>query len=301
MHEELHPQVPVGEFADEGEWQALSAELARLDEFDAKKDILRDQATGPLLTFTCVRTVKNGAPNYRVCLRLLVDNQKKSKNLCSARDLDIGSTRCCFAAHYGWSVLRLECSVSTKRMSKSNSWLCLGNNQKKGMVWKRHPLILMNFLSRCRKIFCDECGSFCLRKLMPELATFQSKLTGGMMCEHMDDGVLVGPNEAPILLLNTSCLQLGRGTTFCGSVNTTPHTSHFLTVSHAHAWLKSCVCRARITCHDSSSCAHVFVLTLFDCSTFLSLLTIFSLIILSFLLRTNFIFQDVVDKFHSRK
>ena len=85
-------------------------------------------------------------------------------------------------------------------------------------------------------------------------------------------------------------------------VNTTPHTSHFLTDSHAHAWLKSCVSRARITCHDSSSCAHVFVLTLFDYSTSPSLLTIFSLIILSFLLSINFTFHDVVDKFpvHSR-
>ena len=76
-----------------------------------------------------------------------------------------------------------------------------------------------------------------------------------------------------------------------GSVNTTPHTSHFFTDSHAHAWLKLRVCRAHIMCHP-----HVFVLTLFD-STFLSLLTIFSLIILSFLLPINFIFHDVVDKF----
>ena len=65
------------------------------------------------------------------------------------------------------------------------------------------------------------------------------------------------------------------------TVNTTPHTSHFLIDLHAHAWLKSCVCRAHIMCHESSP---VFVLTLFDYSTFLSLLTIFSLIILSFLL-----------------
>ena len=28
------------------------------------------------------------------------------------------------------------------------------------------------------------------------------------------------------------------------SVNTTPHTSHFLVQLHAHAWLKSCVCSA---------------------------------------------------------
>ena len=50
-------------------------------------------------------------------------------------------------------------------------------------------------------------------------------------------------------------------------------------------------------CHESSPCDHVCVLTLFACSTFLSLLTIFSLIILSFLLATNIIFHDVVDKF----
>ena len=56
--------------------------------------------------------------------------------------------------------------------------------------------------------------------------------------------------------------------------------------------LKSCVCRARIICHP-----HVFVLTRFDYSTFLSLLTIFSLIILSFLLPINFIFHGVVDRF----
>ena len=53
-------------------------------------------------------------------------------------------------------------------------------------------------------------------------------------------------------------------------VNITPHTSHFLAHLHADAWLKSRVCRARIICHDSSSCAHVFVLTLFDFSTILS-------------------------------
>ena len=88
--------------------------------------------------------------------------------------------------------------------------------------------------------------------------------------------------------------RLGDDTTY---VNTPPHTSHFLVQLHAHACLKSCVCRARITCHDSSSSAHVFVLTLVDHSTFLSLLTIFSHIILYFLLPVNFIFQDVVDKF----
>ena len=80
------------------------------------------------------------------------------------------------------------------------------------------------------------------------------------------------------------------------------HTSHVV-FSHR-------ITRTRVAQVVCLSCAHyvscvihdVFVLTLFDYSTFLSLLIIFSLIILSFLLPINFIFQDVVDKFpvHSR-
>ena len=69
VNEEPHPPVREMEFTDEEEWLALSEKLARLDEFEAKKDIPRDQATGPLLTFKWVRTVKkNGMPNYRLCL-----------------------------------------------------------------------------------------------------------------------------------------------------------------------------------------------------------------------------------------
>ena len=81
------------------------------------------------------------------------------------------------------------------------------------------------------------------------------------------------------------------------------HTSHAV---FSHRFTRTCV--AQVVC---LSCAHhvscvihdVVVLTLFDYSTFLSLLIIFSLIILSFLLHINFIFQDVVDKFpvHFRK
>ena len=56
------------------------------------------------------------------------------------------------------------------------------------MAWKMHPLTLMNILTR----------SLCLTRLMSEPAALQSKLTGVMMCKHMDDGVLVGPDEAQL-------------------------------------------------------------------------------------------------------
>ena len=72
---------------------------------------------------------------------------------------------------------------------------------------------------------CDESGSVCLAKLTSEHAAFHSKLTSVMMCKHMDDGALVGPDEAlertltatgKILLLKTSCPQLGSETQFLG-------------------------------------------------------------------------------------
>ena len=81
------------------------------------------------------------------------------------------------------------------------------------------------------------------------------------------------------------------------SVNTTPHSSNFRT-NHMHTHGSSVGPHSlhHILLHAHcvsvvSDCSH------FDNSTFLSLLSIFSLITLSFLLPVNFIFQDVVDKF----
>ena len=106
VNEEPHPQVPVGEFTDEEEWQALCAELPRLDDFDAKKDIPKDQATGPLLTFTWVRAVKNGAPNYRLCLRPFGRQSERSKEslYCPTPGPQIYKMLLVLAAHHGWSV-----------------------------------------------------------------------------------------------------------------------------------------------------------------------------------------------------
>ena len=46
-NEVSHSLIPELEFTDKEAWQALNAELARLNEFQAKEDIPRDQATGP--------------------------------------------------------------------------------------------------------------------------------------------------------------------------------------------------------------------------------------------------------------
>ena len=55
VNEEPHPQIPVMEFAADEELQVKWAEIVRLDEFEAKKDIPREQATGLVLTFTWLR------------------------------------------------------------------------------------------------------------------------------------------------------------------------------------------------------------------------------------------------------
>ena len=105
VNEEPHPRVLVMEFSDDEEWQALCAELTRLNEFDAKKDIPRDQATGPLLTFTWVPTVKIGAPNCRLCLRPFGRQSERSKEslYCPTPGPQIYKMLLVLAAHHGWS------------------------------------------------------------------------------------------------------------------------------------------------------------------------------------------------------
>ena len=65
VNEESHPHVPVMEFTADEELHAKWAEIVRLEEFEAKKDIFRDQVTGP---YTWVRTGKNGELRNRLCL-----------------------------------------------------------------------------------------------------------------------------------------------------------------------------------------------------------------------------------------
>ena len=81
------------------------------------------------------------------------------------------------------------------------------------------------------------------------------------------------PLLARLLSGSCSCSRFAWPFCTCLSLlmNTTTHTSYFHTDSHAHAWLKSCVCRARIMRHELFPCTHVFVLTLFEYSHFPSL------------------------------
>ena len=112
-------------FTDEGEWLAMSAELARLDEFEAKKDIPRDQATGTLLTFKWARTVKNGKPNYRLCLRPFGRQSERSKEslCCPTPRPQIYKMMLVLTAHHGWSVRLFD--VSRAFLHTTNQRCCV--------------------------------------------------------------------------------------------------------------------------------------------------------------------------------
>ena len=88
--------------------------------------------------------------------------------------------------------------------------------------------------------------------------------------------------------------------------NSTPHTSHFIVDPFLMA--RTCVAQGSsrmfgvrsahfTSSHASSPCAHVVCLIFRDFSTFLSLLSIFSPIVLFFLLAIIFFSHDAVDKF----
>ena len=74
---------------------------------------------------------------------------------------------------------------------------------------------------------CDDFGSLCLERLTTEPAAFRFKLTGVMMCKHMDDGVVVGESKtldrtmtamSKHLLMKTSNPQLGPEAKFPGKL-----------------------------------------------------------------------------------
>ena len=72
---------------------------------------------------------------------------------------------------------------------------------------------------------CDDSGSLGLERLTTEPAAFRSKITGVMMCKHMDDGVVVGESNTldrtltamrKHLLMKINNTQVGSETKFLG-------------------------------------------------------------------------------------
>ena len=78
MNEEPHPHVPVMEFSDEEEWQALCAELARLDEFDAGFPV------EPLVKLFDSLLSSAGLENAILCILLVcnLNREFRMRNLC---------------------------------------------------------------------------------------------------------------------------------------------------------------------------------------------------------------------------
>ena len=242
VNEEPHPSVPDVEFTDEEEWQAKSAELASFDEFEAKKDIPRDQANGPLLTFTWVRTVKNGMPNYRLCLRPFGRQSERSNEslYCPTPGPQIFKMMLVLAAHHGWSVRFFDVSrVSLHTPIKDPVFAVPPEEYHSpipGGVWEmtmsvggleEAPADFDDHFGNVVESLSDDFGSLGLERLKTEPAAFRSKFTGVMMCKHMDDGVLVGESKtldrtltamSKHLLMKTSNPQLGSETKFLGKL-----------------------------------------------------------------------------------
>ena len=240
VNEEPHPSVPEMEFTDEEEWQAMSAELARLDEFEAKKDIPRNQATGPLLTFTWVRTVKNGMPNYRLCLRPFGRQSERSKEslFCPTPGPQIYKMMLVLAAHFGWSVRFFDVSRAFLHTPIKDPVFAVPPEEYHspipGGVWEmtksvygleEAPADFDEHFGNVAESLCDDFGSLGLERLTTEPAAFRSKSTGVMMCKHMDDGVVVGESNTldrtltamrKHLLMKINNPQVGSETKFLG-------------------------------------------------------------------------------------
>ena len=149
VNKEPHHQVIVMEFSDEAEWQAPYAELARLDEFNAKKDIPRDQAAGPQLPLHVGAHSEEWSTKLSVVSATFWSTIRKEQGVSVLPDAwttDLQNVACSGCPS------RLECEVfrcqqgfpahthqnscvcgAARRVSESDSWRCLGNDQN--CVW----------------------------------------------------------------------------------------------------------------------------------------------------------------------
>ena len=87
----------VMELTADEELQAKWLDIVRLEEFEAKKDITWNQATGPMRSFTWVRTVTNCVVTHRLCLRLCGRQSDKEQGvsfLSNSRATDLQDDAC---------------------------------------------------------------------------------------------------------------------------------------------------------------------------------------------------------------
>ena len=168
--------------------------LARLDEFDAKKDIPRDQATGPLLTFTWVRTVKNGHQTIGCVCALLGRRSERSKESlrCPTPGPQIYKMLLVLAAYHGWSVRFFDVSRAFLHTPIKTRVFAVPPEEYQsripGGVWEmtktvfgleEAPADFDEHVGKESEDLCDVFGSLCLTRLMSQPAAFQPKLTGG--------------------------------------------------------------------------------------------------------------------------
>ena len=182
--------------------------------------------------------MKNGELTYRLCLCPFVRQSERSKEslFCPTPGPQIYKMMLVLAVHDGWGFFDVSRAVLHTPTKETAFAKPPGEYQGPipGGVWEMTKAVygleeaLADFDEHFVKVaekLMDECGSLGLVRLTTEPAAFQSKLTGVMMCKHMDDGISVGPNEAPdrtlaamgkLLLLKISSPQMGSETKFSG-------------------------------------------------------------------------------------
>ena len=183
------------------------------------------QATGPSAGF---HAVKKGAPNDRLCLRAFWSTIRKEQRVSVLPDAwttdpqNVACSGC--LSRLEREVFRCQQGFPAHTLKNFLCLLCRPEEYQSPIpgVWEMTkavcgleevPADFDEHFGKVAEDLCDESGFLGLVRLTSEPAAFHSKLTGVMMCKHMDDGVLAGPDEAldrtltavgKILLLKTS-------------------------------------------------------------------------------------------------
>ena len=186
--------------------------------------------------------MKHGMPNYRLCLRPFGRQSERSKEslCCPTPKPQISKMMLVLAAYHGWSVRFFDVSGAFLHTPIKDPVFAVPPEEYQspipGGVWEmtksvygleEAPADFDEHFGTVTESLRDDFGSLCLERLTTEPAAFRSKLTGVMMCKHMDDGVVVGESKtldrtmtamSKHLLMKTSNPQLGSETKFLGKL-----------------------------------------------------------------------------------
>ena len=211
--EKLNPRISRdGRWEDHELKQAHYAEFDRLVEFEAKRDVLRSDALGPILTVRWVDEDRASGLKSRICARPFNKSSPPKDNLftptpalCTLKLFLVVAQRRGYAVKF-FDISRafLHTPIREDLCLQPPSdywtyWKDMSGEDLGDVVWQMQCTIyglkeaMVDFDTHFEKINVEELG---LRRFKSDPAAYADDRSGLILSKHVDDGIMVGTKRA---------------------------------------------------------------------------------------------------------